>query len=129
MKIVFAGTTLFDQELPSGASVLRIEGVPQIETDKLFEGGSIVPLARGGRERVLPLTVATEFASQRLAEEYWLEHYDDLADSGTLTFTCGYTGDTSTRTVDAILAYCVARLATPMIVEVDYRFILAGAVA
>ena len=129
MKIVFGSTTLFDQERPGGFDELRIDCAAQTDLDKLFEGASSVPLVRGGRRRVLPLTIVSEFASQRLAEEFWLDHYDDLGDSGTLTFTCGYTGDTSTRTVDAILESCTPRLVAPLIVEVDYRFILASAPA
>jgi hypothetical protein len=129
MKIVFATTTLIDQELPAGSGQLRLECSAAAQIRELFRATNSAADARGNRRRMLPFTVAYVFTSQRLAEEFWLDHYDDLPDSGTLTFTCGYTGDTSTRTVSAILERCVPRPVTPLIVEVDYSFILAAAPA
>jgi hypothetical protein len=129
VKIEYASTTLFDQELPAQHQTLRIEAEVASEVLEWFKGGSAVPIPRGGRRRVLPLTIATEYTSQRLAEEAWLDHYDDLPDTGALTFTCGYTGDTSTRTVSAVLERCIPRLVAPRVLEVEYLFTFTAAPA
>lgn len=124
MKIEYASTTLFDQELPAGQETLVYQVAPKTEIVELWQGAAAVPLARGQRRRTYPLTVAQVFASQRLAEEFFLAHEGTLPAVGTLTFTCGYTGDTSTKTAEAVLESIEARLVAPLVVEVRYLFTL-----
>lgn len=128
MKIEYGSTVLVDQELPASGQ-LRLDCATAAQVRDLFRASNARVDSRGNRRRVLPLTIAYRFDTQRAAEEFWLDHFDDLPDSGTLTFTCGYSGDTSTRTAPAVLDRCVPRPVTPLIVEVDYMFILTAAPA
>jgi hypothetical protein len=124
--VTYATITLVDAGRLEGAAPDQVDGRQITDTIAPWLAARSSPLARGNRTKRFPLTVPRYFDTAELAAIFLLEHYDDLPDTGQLSFTCGAPGDTSTRVADAVLESCVCAFApgSPTTVIVDYMFLI-----
>lgn len=126
--IFAAAVELADGDSFEGAPPHVIDAGGIAEPLPLWLATDAETLDRGNRRRRFPVSVPHYFASERLAGEFYLDHYDSLARSGWLLFVVGYTGDTGERYARAVLEACAVRWVAGRVVIVDYTFTL-GAIA
>lgn len=104
MKLVFAGTTIFDDSALIYASGLSINGVASVQRDELLRAANARFHDRGNKYLDIRFSVTRKHATLREAQEHALTHPLLAAGKGSAVLTLGATGDTSTATgADSIL--------------------------
>ena len=104
MKLVFAGTTIFDDSALIYASGLTINGVASVQRDELLRAANARFHDRGNKFLDIRFSVTRSHASLREAQEFAFTHPLLVAGKGSAVLTLGLTGDSSTATgADSIL--------------------------
>jgi hypothetical protein len=124
MQITYGSVTLATGDAQTPMQDLRVDAQQVTDEFRGWKATDIIPLGRGNRTRRITLSTLRLFNTQREADEFYLTHFDDMANSATLSFTCGLPGDTSTVTCEAVVQSAVPVL-LGVSVRVDYVF-LAG---
>jgi hypothetical protein len=124
MLITYGSVTLATGDVQTPMQDLRIDAQQVTDEFRGWKAAATVPLGRGNRTRRITLQTLRLFNTQREADEFYLTHFDDLANSATLSFTCGLPGDTSLVTCEAVVQSALPTL-LGMSVRCDYVF-LAG---
>lgn len=106
MKLVFAATTIFDDENLLPASGFSINGVAQTQIDNNLRATHASFQFRGNSYNDIRFSVTQKHASQKDAEAHLLTHALAVTGKGTAEFTIGVTGDTDTRSAAGSVLTC-----------------------
>lgn len=106
MKLVFDGTTIFDDSAHLPAAGLTINGVARTQVDEGLRAENAAFQFRGNLYLDIRFSVSRKHDSLRAAEEFLLLHPGSVSGKGGAVLTLGTTGDSSTATGASSVLTC-----------------------